>query len=66
MSKTTFSDKCAILGMLWTFYKETDDEGWQDFFRWADVGLPLAYMSWQGLATIKSDGKQYVESTWVQ
>jgi hypothetical protein len=52
--------------MLWTFYKDTDDEGWQEYFRWADVGLPLAYMSWQGIVSVKPDGKQFVEDAWVE
>lgn len=64
MSKTTFSSKCAILGMLWTFYNDTDDEVWQSYFRWADVGLPLAYMSWQGLVSVKAEGKTYIEDSW--
>lgn len=66
MSKTAFSDKCTILGTLWTFYKDTDDDVWQQFFSWADVGLPLAYMSWQGLASVKPEGKQYIEDVWVE
>ena len=65
MSKTTFSNKCEILGMLWTFYKDTEDAGWQEFFTWADLGCPLAYMSWQGLASLKPEAKELVESTWV-
>lgn len=44
MSKTTFSSKCEILGSLWTFYKDTDDKTWSEFFERADVGLPLAYV----------------------
>lgn len=64
MSKTTFSDKCQILGSLWTFYKETDNESWKEFFAWADLGCPLAYFSWQGLATLKPEAKSLVENTW--
>lgn len=64
MSKTTFSTKCEILGSLWTFYKDTDNEGWSEFFTWADVGCPLAYMIWQDLATAKPEGKQTIEETW--
>jgi hypothetical protein len=64
MSKTTFSNKCEILGSLWVWYKDSDNEAWQDFFTWADIGLPLAYAQWQGMATIKDDGKNTVEDTW--
>jgi hypothetical protein len=64
MSKTNFSNKCAILGSLWTFYKDTDNEGWRVFFDWADLGCPMAYLQWQGMVTIKADTKPLVEDTW--
>lgn len=66
MGKTPFSNKCEILGNLWLFYSEKAQEhdGWRDFFEWANVGLPLAYASWQGLATIKPEGKDIVNETW--
>jgi hypothetical protein len=66
VDKTAFSKKCEILGMLWTFYKDSDDEGWQEFFRWADVGLPLAYLVWSDLATASKEGKTFVNDTWIQ
>ncbi len=64
MVNTPFSKKCDILAMLWVFYKDTDNEGWQEFFKWADIGLPMAYMSSQGHITIKKDGKNFLEDTW--
>jgi len=67
MSKTPFSSKCHVLGELWLLYREdaaTHDE-WEQFFSWADIALPLAYMSWQELATIKTDAKTYVEDAWI-
>ena len=66
MGKTPFSDKCNILGNLWLFYSEQgkESEGWSEFFEWANVGLPLAYASWQGLATIKGEGKDIINDTW--
>jgi hypothetical protein len=66
MSKTTFSTKCEILGTLWLWYKDTDNEDWSEFFSWADVGLPLAYASWQNLSTLKPEGKNTVEETWTE
>jgi hypothetical protein len=63
-TKTAFSTKCEILGTLWTFYKDTENETWAEFFAWADIGLPLAYNVWQGLATAKPEGKDIVENTW--
>ena len=64
MSKTNFSKKCEILGMLWSFYKDTDNEGWTAFFDWADLGCPMAYLQWQDMVTIKTDSKPLVEDTW--
>lgn len=66
MSQTPFSNKVEILGEFWMFYRDQaeKDEGWQDFLSWADIGLPMAYMAWQELVTIKPDSKIYVEQTW--
>lgn len=66
MSQTPFSNKVEILGQFWLFYREQakDDEGWVDFFDWADIGLPMAYMAWQELVTIKPDAKKYINDAW--
>ncbi len=64
MSKTTFSSKCEILGSLWTFHKDTDNETWAEFFAWADLGSPLSYFVWQGLVTPKPEAKAIIEETW--
>lgn len=64
MSKTNFSTKCEVLGSLWTWYNDTDNETWREFFDWADIGLPLAYMVWQDLATAKPEAKKIIEETW--
>ena len=65
MSKTTYSSKCEILGTLWAFYKDTENEAWQEFFEWADVGLPLSYFVWQDYCTLKDSGKVTIDETWV-
>lgn len=41
MAETTFSNKCIILADLWLNYR--DDEEFQDFVEYNDLGLPLAY-----------------------
>lgn len=66
MSKTAFLTKCSILGFLWENYRQdiVGNETWEKFFSWADVGLPLAYMQNEGIATISADGKQYILDTW--
>jgi hypothetical protein len=38
---TEFSNKCFILGELWLNYR--DDETFEDFIEYNDLGLPLAY-----------------------
>jgi hypothetical protein len=39
---TTFENKTLILADLWLNYKQ--DEEFQDFLEYNDLGLPLAYM----------------------
>jgi hypothetical protein len=41
MMTTTFFNKANILADLWTDYR--DDEDFQDFIVYNDLGLPLAY-----------------------
>ena len=66
MSKTAFSKKCEILGSMWLFYRdnEDNDQVFKDFFRWADIGMPLAYMVWENMARPTADGKKNVEAAW--
>jgi hypothetical protein len=66
MSKTPFSNKVEMLGQMWLFYKQNHggDQGWSDFFEFADIGLPMSYMAWQGYITIKPDAKRFVEEVW--
>ena len=40
--QTTFFNKCEILADLWMNYRE--DENFQDFITYNDLGLPLAYL----------------------
>lgn len=66
MSKTLFSSKCQVLGELWLYYREdaANNENWREFFQWADIGLPMAYMAWQGVVTIKAEGEEYVNNAY--
>lgn len=59
MSKTPFSNKCAILGELWCFYREeaSTDDTWTDYFSWADVALPMAFTLWMDMTSIKRGEK---------
>ena len=38
---TTFDNRCIILADLWMNYR--DDEEFEDFIEYNDLGLPLAY-----------------------
>lgn len=41
MEETTYANKCAILADLWMTYR--NDEQFQDFIEYNDLGLPLSY-----------------------
>ena len=41
MSETEFNDKAEILADIWLNYR--DDEEFQQFIEYNDLGLPLAY-----------------------
>ncbi len=67
MSKTTFSDKCRILGDFWFEYREdaAKDENWKQFIEYADMGLPLAALVDRGYANALTDiGEGIIDETW--
>lgn len=68
MSKTPFSNKCDVLGELWLFYgeevEELKHEEWKEFWNYADIGLPLAYMIWKELVTINPIAVKYIDEAW--
>jgi hypothetical protein len=66
MSKTPFSSQVEILGQVWFHYKEQAQEhqAWREFFEYADLGLPLAYLAWTDMCNIKPDGKRIILDTW--
>lgn len=57
-----FSSKCEILGDLWIEYR--NDENFEDFIEYNDIGLPLAYAFSSGLAKAEPQGELYVNETW--
>lgn len=59
-----FSGKCQVLGDFWLLFKNTENEGWQEFIHWADLGLPLAYSASVGYITIKRDSQYLVNEVW--
>jgi len=59
---TDFDDQAKILAHLYMHYKE--EEEFEDFIEYNDVGLPLAYLVAEGLANPSDDGMRYIQETW--
>jgi hypothetical protein len=58
---TNFSNKVAILADLWINYR--DDEEFEDFISYNDLGLPLGYIVNTELATPTDQGTMYINET---
>jgi len=58
---TDFSNKVKILAELWIGYR--DDDEFADFCDYNDLGLPLAYLIDNGLATSSELGNKYINET---
>jgi hypothetical protein len=59
---TTFLNKVEILGKFWNAYE--NDEEYEDFCEYNDIGLPLAHAASEGLCSITTDGEVFIEETW--
>lgn len=60
---TDFTNKLNILGAFYSTYRDDDGEI-EDFFEFNDIGVPLAYLTSEGLCEISDDGKKYVAESW--
>lgn len=61
-STTTFDDKCSILAEVWLNYR--DEEMFNDFIEYNDLGLPLSYLISSGVVEAKSDqAKAFINET---
>lgn len=59
---TDFVTQCVILGELYENYKEEKD--FKAFIEYNDLGLPLAYLTAQGLVIeVSDDGRRYIADT---
>jgi hypothetical protein len=58
---TDFSNKVKILAELWIDFR--GDEQFEDFCDYNDLGLPLAYLTDNGLATATELGNKYIDET---
>ena len=56
-----FSNKVTILSDLWINYRDQDE--FNDFIEYNDLGLPLAYLVNTELAAVTDGGKIYLEET---
>lgn len=61
-STTTFQDKTNILAEIWLNYR--DEEDFQDFIEYNDLGLPLSYLISSGVVEAKSEqAKAFIDET---
>lgn len=59
---TDFVTQCVILGELYANYK--DDKDFRAFIEYNDLGLPLAYLTAEGLIVqVSDDGKRYIDES---
>ena len=59
---TDFVTQCLILGQLYANYKEEKD--FKAFIEYNDLGLPLAYLTAQGLVIeVSDDCRRYIADT---
>jgi hypothetical protein len=61
MAETTFSNKVAILADLWITY--SNDEAFEDFFAYNDLGLPLAYALDNDIVVANEKTNSFIEET---
>ena len=58
---TEFNAQVQILAELYANHK--DDKGFKDFIEYNDLGLPLAYLTFEGLSLPSEDGMRYIAET---
>ena len=61
MTTTTFENKCIILSDLWLNYR--DDEQFEDFIQYNDMGLPLAYALSEGIVKGTELSDKFIDET---
>lgn len=59
--ETPFVIKCEILSEIWMDYRT--DEKFQDFVKYNDLGLPLAYAVASDLVELLEESEHYIEET---
>ncbi len=59
---TDLMNVCDILSSLYSEYQE--DERFEEFIAFNDIGLPLAYMVSNELCELTEEGTRYINETW--
>lgn len=55
----------SVIGVLGDFYDMyRDDEDYAEMFSVYDIGFPLAWMTWKGVAVPNEVGSQAIAETW--
>lgn len=60
-NETTYENKCNILSEIWLGYRQ--DDQFQDFVEYNDLGLPLAYAIANRIVPSSDRAKAFVEET---
>ena len=61
MPATTFASKALILGQVWRNHKDADELA--DFFKYNDLGVPLAFAYAEGIIHHTPTMEEYVNET---
>jgi hypothetical protein len=61
MSQTTDKNKIAILADLWINYR--NDQNFEDFIAYNDLGLPLAYLLNEGIVNRTDRALAFINET---
>jgi hypothetical protein len=56
--------KADIIGQFSELFK--DSKKYQEFFKINDIGVPLAYLSSNGMATPTVEGEEMIQETWLE
>lgn len=59
---TPIKKQAEILSELWMDYR--DEEYFKDFFEYADLGLPLAYLLANNIVTRNNETDKFIGDSW--
>jgi hypothetical protein len=62
--ETPFELRCSILGDFWFKFKDEDENDWEDYLEYNDLGLPLAHALAEGLIEANSKTKDLINESW--